>query len=142
MPDWAIWAIVAAVLAAGELATTGLFFLAPVALAALAAVIVAAAGGDLAVQLIVFIIGTALGLLVLRPVARRHLRVPPELRTGIAALPGARATVLNRIDARGGTVRIGGDVWTARAYIEGSEIEPGATVEVVKIDGATALVME
>ncbi len=142
MPDWAIWAIVAVLLAAGELATTGLFFLGPVALAAGAAVVVAAAGAGLAAQLVAFVVGSVLGLLVLRPLARRHLRLPPALRTGVAALPGARATVLQRIDDRGGTVSIDGAVWTARPYVEGVAIEPGAVVEVVKIEGATALVME
>ena len=142
MPAWATWAIVAVILAAGELATTGLFFLGPVALAAGAAVIVAAAGGGLAFQLVAFVAGSALGLLVLRPIARRHLHVPPELRTGVAALPGTRATVLQRVDDHGGTVSIGGAVWTARPYVEGAAIEAGAAVEVVKIEGATALVME
>ena len=142
MPDWAIWAVVAVLLAAGELATTGLFFLGPVALAAGAAVVVATAGGGLVVQLVAFVAGSALGLLVLRPIARRHLRLPPVLRTGVAALPGARATVLQRVDGHGGTVSIGGAVWTARPYVEGVAIEAGTDVDVVKIDGATALVME
>ena len=142
MPDWAIWAIVTALLAAGELATTGLFFLGPVALAAAAAVVAAAAGAGLVFQLVAFVVGSALGLLVLRPIARRYLRVPPVLRTGVAALPGARATVLQRVDDHGGTISVGGAVWTARPYVEGVAIEPGAAVEVVKIEGATALVME
>ena len=142
MPDWAIWAIVAVLLAGGELATTGLFFLGPVALAAGAAVIVAAAGAGLVAQLVAFVAGSALGLIVLRPLARRYLRVPPVLRTGVAALPGARATVLQRVDDHGGTVNIGGAVWTARPYVEGAAMEPGAAVDVVKIEGATALVME
>ncbi len=142
MPDWAIWAVLAVLLAAGELATTGLFFLGPVALAAGAAVIVAAAGAGLVAQLIAFVVGSALGLLVLRPLARRYLRVPPALRTGVAALPGARATVLQLVDEHGGTINVGGAVWTARPYVQGAAIEPGAAVEVVKIEGATALVME
>ena len=142
MPDWAIWAIVTALLAAGELATTGLFFLGPVALAAAAAVVVAAAGAGLVFQLVTFVVGSGLRLLVLRPIARRHLRLPPVLRTGAAALPGSRATVLKRVDDGGGTVSIGGAVWTARPYVEGAAIESGAIVEVVKIEGATALVME
>ena len=142
MPDWAIWAVLAVLLAAGELATTGLFFLGPVALAAAAAVIVAAAGAGLVAQLVAFVVGSALGLLVLRPIARRYLRVPPTLRTGVAALTGARGTVLQRIDDHGGTISVGGAVWTARPYVEGVAIESGVAVEVVKIEGATALVME
>jgi membrane protein implicated in regulation of membrane protease activity len=55
---------------------------------------------------------------------------------------GGPATVLERVDANGGCVKIGGEVWTARAYDEDDSFEPGARVEVMKIDGATALVAE
>ena len=74
--------------------------------------------------------------------ARRHLRTPARLRTGTAALVGARALVLERVDGNGGQVKIGGEVWSARAYDEDDVIEPGARVEVMQIDGATALVAE
>jgi membrane protein implicated in regulation of membrane protease activity len=141
MPAWSIWAIAAAALAAGEIATPGLFFLGPVAIAALVPAVAAAAGAGLAVQLIAFVVGTALSLLILRPVARRHLRVPAELRTGVAALEGARATVVDEVRDGAGTVRIGGEVWTARPYVEGDVIEAGAGVDVVRIEGATARVM-
>jgi membrane protein implicated in regulation of membrane protease activity len=50
--------------------------------------------------------------------------------------------VLRRVDADGGLVRIGGEEWTARAYMEGQVYEPGDRVEVVKIEGATALVYQ
>ena len=142
MPAWVIWAIAAVVLAAGELATPGLFYLGPVALAAVLAAAVAALGGGAVIQLIVFIVGAVASLATLRPIARRHLQMPVRLRTGTAALVGARALVLERIDAHGGRVRIGGEVWSARAFDEGQVIEPGTSVEVVKIEGATALVYE
>lgn len=142
MPAWVIWAIVAVALAVGEIFTPGLFFLGPVALAAVVAGIVALAGADAVVQLIVFIVGSAASVLVIRPIARAHLRMPAELRTGTAALTGAKATVLQRVDADGGRVRIGGEEWSARAYLDGQVLEPGTRVEVVKIEGATALVYE
>jgi membrane protein implicated in regulation of membrane protease activity len=50
--------------------------------------------------------------------------------------------VLERVDDLGGRVKIGGEVWTARAFFEGQVYEPGARVEVAKIEGATALVFE
>jgi membrane protein implicated in regulation of membrane protease activity len=68
--------------------------------------------------------------------------MPPQLRTGAAALVGARATVLERVDDTDGRVRIGGEEWSARAYLDGQVIEPGTRVEVVEIKGATALVLE
>ena len=79
---------------------------------------------------------------MLRPIARNHLRLPPALRTGAAALVGAKAIVLERVDGSGGRVKIGGEVWSARAYDETQVLEAGAWVEVMKIEGATALVYE
>jgi len=142
VPAWLIWAIVAIVLAVGEIATPGLFFLGPVALAAVAAGFVALAGVGSVLQLIVFIAGSVASVLFLRPLARRHLQMPAALRTGTAALEGTKAVVLQRVDAHGGRVRIGGEEWSARAYMDDGIYEPGERVEVVKIEGATALVYE
>ena len=141
MDDWVWWMIAAGVLAVGEIATLG-FFLGPIAIAATLAAIVAIAGGGLAVQWIVFIAASLASLLVLRPVARRHLRTPAALRTGTAALVGSGAVVLERVDRDRGQVKIGGEVWSARAYDEDDVFEAGARVGVMKIDGATALVAE
>jgi membrane protein implicated in regulation of membrane protease activity len=142
VPGWLIWAIVALALAVGEIFTPGLFFLGPVALAALAAMIVALVGGGGVVQLIVFIAGSVASVGLIRPIAKAHLRMPAAVRTGTEALTGAKAVVLRRVDADGGLVRIGGEEWTARAYMEGQVYEPGDRVEVVKIEGATALVYQ
>ena len=141
MPDWVFWLLFAAVLAAGEVATLG-FFLGAVALAALPAALVAALGASLGIQLLVFILGAVASLAFIRPVARRHLHTPPSIRTGTAALIGTRATVLDRVDAGGGRVKIGGEEWTARPYDEDDVYEEGARVEVMKIEGATALVSD
>jgi membrane protein implicated in regulation of membrane protease activity len=141
MPGWVVWSIVAVLLALGEVATLS-FFLGPIALAAIVAALVAALGGGLVLQLIVFIAGSLGSLALLRPIAVRHLRMPARLRTGTAALVGAKALVLERVDVHGGQVKIGGEVWSARAYDEAQVIEPGARVDVVKIEGATALVYE
>ena len=142
MPGWVIWAIVAVLLAIGEVLTPGLFFLGPVAVAALAAAIVAAVGLGAAVQLIVFIAGAVASLAFLRPIAKAHLHMPAMLRTGTAALVGAKATVLQRVDANGGRVRIGGEEWSALPFMDGQGFEPGARVEVAEIRGATALVYQ
>ena len=141
MDEWVWWIIAAGVLAVGEIATMG-FFLGPIAIAATLAAIVALVGGGLAAQWIVFIAASLASLLVLRPIARRHLRTPAALRTGTAALVGSPAVVLERVDRDGGQVKIGGEVWSARAYDQDDSFEPGARVEVLKIDGATALVAE
>jgi membrane protein implicated in regulation of membrane protease activity len=140
VPAWLIWAIVAVVLAVGEIFTPGLFFLGPIALAAVAAGVVGLVGLGAAAQLIVFIAGSVASVLLLRPIARRHLHMPAALRTGTAALEGTRALVLQRVDSNGGRVRIGGEEWSARSFMEDGVYEPGQRVEVVKIEGATALV--
>jgi membrane protein implicated in regulation of membrane protease activity len=142
VPDWLIWAIVALALAAGEIFTPGLFFLGPVALAAVVAMLVAILGAGAVIQVIVFIVGAVASLALVRPIAKAHLRMPAELRTGTAALTGARAVVLQRVDSDGGRVRIGGEEWSARAFMDGTVYEPGDRVEVVKIEGATALVYQ
>jgi membrane protein implicated in regulation of membrane protease activity len=142
MAGWVIWALVAVLLALGELATPGMFFLGPVALAAIPAGIVALLGGPAWLQVLVFILGSLATLAIVRPIARAHLRVPALTRTGTAALVGTRALVLERVDVNGGRVRIGGEEWSARAYMEDQVLEPGVRVEVAKIEGATALVYE
>jgi membrane protein implicated in regulation of membrane protease activity len=139
MPAWVIWAVAAAILAAGEAASAALV-LGPVALAAAIAAIVAAAGASAAIQILAFVLASIAALAILRPVARRHMRMPAHMRTGAAALVGTSATVLEQVDRDGGRVKIGGEIWSARSYDEDQVIAPGDRVEVLKIDGATALV--
>lgn len=141
MEDWVIWMIAAGVLAVGEILSLS-FFLGPIAIAAVVAAVAALIGADVAFQLIVFIAASAASLLVLRPIARRHLHTPAQLRTGTAALVGERAVVLERVDGDGGQVKLAGEVWSARAYDEDEVMEPGARVQVMQIRGATALVSE
>ena len=79
---------------------------------------------------------------IVRPIARRHINMPPQLRTGTAALIGRTAIVTERIvnDEAVGQVRLDGEVWSARAYDEDKVLEPGTRVHVMEIRGATALV--
>ena len=139
---WLVWVVVAALLAIGELLTPGLFFLGPVALAAVAAALVSLLGGNSVLSVLVFLAGSIASLALLRPIAKRHVRVPQLMRTGTDALVGRKATVTRRVDAAGGRVRIGGEEWTARSYLDDQVYAEGATVDVVKIEGATALVAE
>ena len=140
MAAWLAWSIAALLLAVGEIFTPGLFFLGPVALAAVVSAVAAVAGAAVWLQLLVFAGASLASLGFLRPLARAHVHMPPALRTGTAALTGAKATVLQRVDKTGGRVRIGGEEWTARPYMPDQVIEPGTEVEVVEIKGATALV--
>ena len=109
MEEWVLWMAAAGLLAVGEIFTMG-FFLAPIAMAAVVAAVAALAGGGLAVQLVVFIVASAASVGLLRPVARRHLHTPARIRTGTAALVGLAATVIERVDADGGSVKLAGEV--------------------------------
>ncbi len=129
MPAWAIWLVLAALLGVAEVLTLT-FFVGAVALAAVLAALVALAGAGLVFQLLAFVVGSVLSIWLLRPVAARHTSMPAEIRTGTAALVGARAVVLERVDDHGGRVRIGGEEWSARAFFPDQVLEPGARVEV------------
>jgi membrane protein implicated in regulation of membrane protease activity len=107
MGTWIIWVIIAAVLGTIEIVTTTLAF-GLVALAAIVAACAGAAGGDAAVQFGAFVVASGLGLGVARPFALRHVRQPPLLRTGTAALVGRSAYVLEEVSEHAGKVRIGG----------------------------------
>jgi membrane protein implicated in regulation of membrane protease activity len=142
MGSWILWTIVAAAFTLGELHTNS-FYLAPFAVGAAIAAVLAAVGAGGLVAVIAFAVAAILFLALLRPVAMRHRRSLPSLRTGAAALVGQHALVVERIANREGvgTVKIGGEVWTARSYDEEQVIDAGEQVEVVEIRGATALVM-
>ncbi|HEX8645958.1 MAG TPA: NfeD family protein [Thermoleophilaceae bacterium] len=141
MPDWAWWLVIAAALAGGEILTLG-FFLGPIAIAAVLACLVAVAGASVPLQVAAFVLGAIASLAIVRPIARRHMHTPPAIRTGTAALIGSRAVVLQRVDADGGRIKLGGEEWSARAFDEDDVMEPGTRVEVMRIEGATALVVE
>jgi membrane protein implicated in regulation of membrane protease activity len=140
MPAWVVWAVVAVLLAVGEIFTPGLFFLGPIAVAAVAAMLTAVLGGPVWAQILAFGLGSFAAVGVLRPIARAHLKMPFAIRTGAAALEGAKAIVLQRVDGRGGLVKIGGEEWSARSYMSDEAFDVGDEVEVVQIEGATALV--
>jgi membrane protein implicated in regulation of membrane protease activity len=142
MGAWIAWAIVAVGLAVGEIFTPGLFFLGPLAVAAVVSAIVGAIGAGIAIQVIVFAGASLAWVAVLRPLPCAHPRPPPALRTGTAALVGARAVVVQRVDDSGGRIRLGGEEWSARAFVPDQVFEAGTSVEVAEIKGATALVYE
>jgi membrane protein implicated in regulation of membrane protease activity len=140
---WILWLVVAALLGVGEM-HQGSFYLLPFAIGAALAGVVSLLGVGAGLSVAVFVAVSAIIVLTLRPVAKRHRRLPPAIRTGAAALVGKRAMVLERIvnEEGVGCVRIdGGEVWTARSFDDDEVIEAGERVEVVEIRGATALVM-
>jgi membrane protein implicated in regulation of membrane protease activity len=141
MDAWVLWLIAAVVLAAAEVVNLS-FFLFPFAIGAAGAALVALAGAGTPIAVVVFAVLTAVSFGIVRPIARRHLRTPPQIRTGTAALVGTTAIVTERIanDEGVGCVRLNGELWTARSFDDDKVIEPGTRVHVMEIRGATALV--
>jgi membrane protein implicated in regulation of membrane protease activity len=139
--DWAVWLGLAVVFGLVEVTTLDLTFL-MLAAGALAATGAAGLGAPLVLQAVVAIVVAVAMLGVVRPVALRHLKTPAAIRTGVAALVGSPAVALERIDAHSGQVKLKGEVWSARTFNPHDVIEPGRPVEVVQIDGATAVVYE
>lgn len=137
-----VWLLVAVAALLGEMTITG-FFLAPFGLGALLAMI-----GDLltdgpAVPWVLFAIGTVAGFLLIRPIAKKHMTTPPEIRTGTAALVGETATVTQDVDneRNQGAIRLDeGEVWTARTADGAPPLAAGTRVEIIEIRGATAVV--
>ena len=143
MDEWIVWVLAAVALGIGEVLNLS-FYLFPFAIGCAGAALVSLAGGGTVLSVVTFAILTALSFGIVRPIARRHVSMPPQLRTGTQALVGRTAVVLERIhnDENVGAIRLDGEVWTARAYDEDEVIEAGRRVHVVEIRGATALVSE
>ena len=97
--------------------------------------------GNAFVDVAVFALASVGMLVLVRPTLKRRFLAGPNIRTNTDALVGARAVVLSTVDFDTGRVKIGGDVWSARCMSEAHEpIEPGTSVTVVEISGATAVV--
>jgi membrane protein implicated in regulation of membrane protease activity len=139
MESWIVWLIVAAVLGVAELLTTTLAF-GLIAIAAVAAAVVGAFHLSFALQLVAFAVAAGAGLGFVRPIAIKHIKQPPALRTGVAALVGRSAIVLEEVTEHSGRVRIDGEEWSSRPYDETLVIPVGTKVDVMQIKGATVLV--
>ena len=138
--SWIVWLIAAAVLGVAELVTMTFAF-GLIAVAAVVAAVVGAFHLGLTFQLASFVGAAGSGLVFVRPIAIRHLKQPPELRTGVAALVGRSAIVLEEVNEHSGRVRIDGEEWTSRPYLDETLVIPvGTRVDVMQIKGATALV--
>ena len=136
---WIAWLIAAAALGIAEAFTLTLAF-GLLAAAALVAAIVAGIGGSLLAQVLAFAITAGVGLVIVRPIARRQMTHPSLVREGSYALVGKKAVVIEEVTGTEGLIKLAGEVWSARALDENHVIPPGTTVDVMEIDGATAIV--
>ena len=139
--DSIVWVVLAAVLGVAEIVTLTAS-LGLLAVAARAAAGAAALGLGPFAQFAIFAAVSIALLAGVRPLVKRQLRprYGPQHRFGVAALVGRQARVVQEVTGHAGRVRIGGEEWSARAYDETLVIPAGATVDVIEIEGATALV--
>ena len=136
---WIAWLIAAVALGVAEAFTLTLAF-GLLAAAALIAAIVAGVGGSLLLQVLAFAITAGVGLVIVRPIARRQMTHPSLVREGSYALVGKKALVIEEVTGTQGLIKISGEVWSARALDESHVIPAGTPVDVMEIDGATAIV--
>ncbi|MFJ9320466.1 NfeD family protein [Streptomyces globisporus] len=136
---WFAWLLAAAALGAAEFFTLTLVF-GLLAGAAVVAAVVAGVGVGLLGQLVALGLAAAAGLVLVRPIAMRQLTQGPLTRDGSDALIGKRAEVVQEVTATHGLIKLSGEEWTARALDESHVIPVGALVDVMEIEGATAVV--
>lgn len=137
---WVWWLVGAAALGI-PLVVTAMPEFGMLAVGAVAAAVMAGLGFDVVVQVLVFVAVSVALIAVVRPIATRHRAQRPQLATGIDALKGKQALVLERVDGSGGRIKLAGEVWSARSLDGGRAYEVGQEVDVVDIEGATAIVI-
>ncbi|MFG2190893.1 NfeD family protein [Streptomyces sp. NPDC048639] len=140
MDPW-VWWLIAAVGLGIPLVLTAMPEFGMFAVGAVAAAVTAALGAGTVPQVLVFAAVSVALIAVVRPIAARHRRQRPQMASGIDALKGRQAVVLERVDSGGGRIKLAGEVWSARTLDSDQVCEVGQQVDVVDIDGATAVVM-
>ena len=107
---------------------------------ALAAMIVSFFGGQLWLQVVVFLTVSAVLLIALRPVAKKYF-TPRIVKTNVDSVIGATGRVTAAIDnvAATGQVKLGAMEWTARST-DGAPIEKDTLVTVDRIEGVKVFV--
>ncbi|MEU5280092.1 NfeD family protein [Streptomyces asoensis] len=137
---WVWWLVGAAALGI-PLVVTAMPEFGMLAAGAVAAAVAAGFGFGAVAQVLVFIVVSVALIAVVRPIANRHGKQSPRLATGIDALKGKQAVVLERVDGSGGRIKLAGEVWSARALDTDRAYDVGQEVDVVDIEGATAIVI-
>ncbi|MGI5453657.1 NfeD family protein [Streptomyces sp. CA-249302] len=138
---WVWWLVGAAALGI-PLVVTAMPEFGMLAVGALAASAFAGLGFGVVAQVLIFVVVSVALIAVVRPIAVRHSRQRPQLATGVDALKGKQAVVLERVDGSGnGRIKLAGEVWSARALDTERAYEVGQEVDVVEIEGATAIVI-
>ena len=127
------------VLIVGEVLTVGLTFI-WFAVGALGGLIVAVMGGGIWLQIVIFLLLSALSLVLIRPAAARFMK-NSRSPTNADRVIGQTAVVTEAIDniEGKGQVNIAGQIWSARSQ-EGVAVPVGTEVKVLRIEGVKVFV--
>ena len=111
------------------------------ALGALVGMVAVLLGANFAVAAIAAAVSSVACLALVRPTLVKRLHSGPELSLGHGKLVGQQGMVTERITGlEPGRVKVGGEIWSAKPYDDTLAIDPGSTVEVLEIRGATVYV--
>lgn len=138
-----IWLVAVVAFTVGELAVAGSFFLAPFAVGALAAALVAFAGGGLGLEWAAFLVASVITFAGLRPIANRLQASSGDATVGAGRWVRREAVVVSDIGpGKGatGSVRLDREEWRAES-LSGDPIPAGSTVLVARVEGTRLLVM-
>ncbi|WP_067568724.1 NfeD family protein [Nocardia acidivorans] len=135
-----VWLVAGILLAAAEMLTGDLTLLMLGSAAVITAGVSGLAGTPLVVDAVIFGVTAIALLLLVRPFLLRRYSIPPPTPTGMDALPGKTARVLEAVDEHGGRVKLDGEVWSARAFDPDETYPEGSTVYIMRIDGAHVVV--
>ncbi|MGH3871535.1 MAG: NfeD family protein [Pseudonocardiaceae bacterium] len=134
-----LWLIAGFVLIAAEVLSSD-FVLIMLGVGALVAAGSSALDASIWLEVAAFAGASVALITVARPALKRRLHSAP-VRTNTEALIGDQAVVVNTVDAYGGKVKLRGELWSARAFDEAEVLQPGRTVRIMDISGATAVVL-
>lgn len=135
-----VWLVAGLLLAAAEMLIGDLTLLMLGGAALITAGVSGVAGTGLVADAVIFGV-TAVGLLlIVRPMLLRRYATPPPTPTGMDALPGKTARVLETVDEQGGRVKLDGEVWSARPFDAAERYPEGSTVYVMRVEGAHVVV--
>ncbi|MBQ6807135.1 MAG: NfeD family protein [Lachnospiraceae bacterium] len=137
-----MWLVLLVILVIIELATMGLTTI-WFAGGALAAAIVSIPGTPIFLQVIVFLVVSAILLYFTRPIAVKYFN-KDRIRTNTESLIGRQAIVISEINnvEGSGQVNTGGMEWTARSSYNNVVLPVGAVVTILGIDGVKLIVEE
>lgn len=137
---WAAWLSASILLMVAETLSMDAVLL-MLAAGAAVGMLAALAGLGVPLQVILASATAVAALALVRPAVLRRLHSGPDLALGHGKLVGRQGVVLERITSQEpGRIRLSGEIWSAQPYDETLTIEPGETVDIMQIKGATALV--